>query len=286
MMSAEPFGSTTPAGDGESAEETAAFAALLDKIARERGFVSGSYKQKCLRRRIAVRLRARGVPTYAEYAGLLDHDAHEYDKLIDTLTINVTKLFRNWDTFAALSRLAIPPLWASSAPTLNVWSAGCASGDEAYSLAVLFHRHATRSGEGDRVGRVRVLGTDIDRESLTLAERGAFGESAFADTPPDLRTAYFGCGPQAEITPAVRAMVRFARHDLIREQAPADQHLIACRNVIIYFDRDTQERLFERFYDSLVPGGFLVLGKVETLLGPARSRFTPLDSRERVFRRT
>jgi chemotaxis protein methyltransferase CheR len=279
-------GLSPPSGESPAAlVEAAEFAALLDQIARDRAFVCGSYKQKCLRRRIAVRLRARGVASYAEYGRLLEHDTREYDKLIDTLTINVTKLFRNWETFAALARTVIPAVWGMPAPTLHVWSAGCASGEEAYSLAVLFHRHATAIGETGRLGRVQVLGTDIDRESLTLAERGAFGDAAFADTPADLRAAYFSQEALAAVAPSVRAMVRFTRQDLIGEAAPAGQHLIACRNVIIYFDRATQERLFERFHQALAPGGYLVLGKVETLLGPARSLFTPVDARERVFRR-
>jgi len=96
---------------------------------------------------------------------------------------------------------------------------------------------------------------------------------------------YFSMQPPYRIHREVRARVRFLRHDLLREPFPEVQHLIVCRNVIIYFDRDTQEQLFERFASALLLGGFLVLGRVETLFGPARSMFAPVDSRERVFRR-
>jgi chemotaxis methyl-accepting protein methylase len=262
-----------------------AFADLLAKIARDRQFQCRSYKEKCLRRRIAVRLRARGVATYGEYADLLDRDAREYDKLLDALTINVTKLFRNWETYAAIQRLVVPTLWTLPAPALHVWSAGCASGEEAYSLAILFHRHATAAGQASSVSRVRVLGTDIDRESLLAADRASYGEAAFADTPAEIRDRYFSPGLPAQLDPSVRSLVRFARQDLIRTAPPPGQHLIACRNVIIYFDRETQEELFQRFHAALVPRGFLVLGKVETLLGEARNRFIPVDARERIFQR-
>jgi len=272
-------------GAPPTASETEAFARLLAKIGRERHFACSSYKEKCLRRRVAVRLRARGIATYDEYAALLDADAQEYDKLLDALTINVTKLFRNWETYAALERLVVPELWARDASPLKVWSAGCASGEEAYSLAVLFHRHATASGQPISNERLRVLGTDIDRESLAAAQRGVYGEAAFADTPPQLREVYFRAGYPAEVDPAVRDTVQFERRDLIREAAPAEQHLIACRNVIIYFDRDAQERLFARLHAALVPDGFLVLGKVESLLGDARQLFRPIDARERIFQR-
>ena len=120
----------------------AGFAALTAKIARDKGFGCASYKEKCLRRRIAVRMRARGVHTYADYAHVLDTDTLEYDRLIDALTINVTKLFRNFETYTAIAEQVVPALWERPIPQINVWSAGCSSGEEPYSLAALFHRHA------------------------------------------------------------------------------------------------------------------------------------------------
>jgi chemotaxis methyl-accepting protein methylase len=264
----------------------AGFAALTAKIARERGFGCASYKEKCLRRRIAVRMRARGVHTYGDYADVLDTDRGEYDRLLDALTINVTKLFRNWDTYAAIAEKVVPALWERPIPTINVWSAGCSSGEEPYSIAALFHRHAERLGAaGTIAGRLRVLGSDIDARCLAAAERGGFDEGDFADTPADLRSRYFAPTPPFTIVPEVRQLVRFERRDLLAEEPPPGlHHLICCRNVLIYFDRDTQERLFEKFHRALAPNGFLVLGKVETLLGEARTRFAAVDGRERIFR--
>jgi chemotaxis methyl-accepting protein methylase len=271
--------------DDQGAHDEAGFRALTGKITRERGFRCASYKEKCLRRRIAVRMRARGVHSYADYARVLDADAREYERLLDALTINVTKLFRNWETYAAVARSVVPAVWALADSSLRVWSAGCSSGEEPYSLAILFHRHAAALGEDGRLGRLRVLGTDIDRESLAAAARGAYDEAAFADTPAELRARYFSDAPPYAVAPEVRSLATFERGDLLRDPAPTGQHLITCRNVIIYFDRATQEALFERFHAALRPGGFLVLGKVETLLGPARTMFAPIDARERIFRR-
>jgi chemotaxis protein methyltransferase CheR len=264
----------------------AAFTALTVKIAADRGFGCASYKDKCLRRRIAVRMRARGVHTYAEYARVLDSDQAEYDRLLDALTINVTKLFRNWETYTVLRERVVPALAALPDPVLNVWSAGCSSGEEPYSLAALFHEHGERSGTSAIAERrVRVLGSDIDARSLAAAERGAFEESDFSETPRDLRQRYFAPEAPFTIVPEVRRMVRFERRDLLAEAPPPGPlHLICCRNVLIYFDRETQERLFQKFRDALAPTGFLVLGKVETLLGAARTRFTAVDGRERIFR--
>ena len=260
------------------------FPQLTAKISRERGFGCASYKEKCLRRRIAVRMRAKGVLTYEAYAQILDTDAAEYERLLDALTINVTKLYRNWETYSALAEQVIPVLWSLPASPIRVWSAGCSSGEEPYSLATLFHRYAT--AQGASAARVRVLGTDIDRDSLRAAERGTYEEAAFADAPPDLRARYFSAMPPYTISPEVKSLVAFERRDLVNEAAPAGGfHLIACRNVLIYFDRATQENLFARFHEALHPGGFLVLGKVETLLGHIRTRFAPVDSRERIFRK-
>jgi chemotaxis methyl-accepting protein methylase len=264
----------------------AEFAELTAKITRERGFGCASYKEKCLRRRIAVRMRARGVHTYREYAAILDRDTREYELLLDALTINVTKLFRNWETFDAVANDVIPKLWPRNGAHIRCWSAGCASGEEPYSLAILMHREATQRRDEKALSRIMILGTDIDRESLKAAERGAFGEDAFADTPPAIRRRYFSPKPPHSLDPAVKSMVRFERRDLLHEPAPSGGlELITCRNVIIYFDRASQEMLFQRFFDALVPGGFLVLGKVETLLGPTRNQFVPVNPRERIFRK-
>ena len=285
------MGRREPTDSGTAPSPTAPadreFLELTRKISRDRGFACASYKEKCLRRRIAVRMRARGVHTYAEYARLLDKDGAEYDRLLDALTINVTKLFRNWSVYEAIAEHVVPALWQLGTRRIRVWSAGCSSGEEPYSLAVLLHRYAARHGLLARLGQVEVLGTDIDKSSLEAAARGQFAEAAFEETPADLRERYFSATAPFTIVPAIRSLVRFEHRDLLDARPPSGGgfDLIVCRNVLIYFDRDTQERLLERFHDALTPGGFLVLGKVETLLGGVRSRFAAIDARERVFRR-
>jgi chemotaxis methyl-accepting protein methylase len=259
------------------------FDTLTEKITRERGFGCASYKEKCVRRRIAVRMRARGVHTFREYAAVLDRDEREYDLLLDALTINVTKFFRNPETFAAIDRELVPELFARAEPKLRIWSAGCASGEEAYSLAILMHRYAIANAR--RFERVDVMGTDVDRASLAAAERAVYLEATLSDTPVEIRQTYFSLQSPHRVNADVRARVHFRRHDLLREPVPEPQHLVCCRNVIIYFDRATQEKLFERFAAAILPGGFLVLGRVETLFGAARAMFAPVDGRERLFRR-
>ncbi len=257
---------------------------LLMKVERARGLRLTSYKQPCLKRRIAVRMRARGVHTYGDYGRLLDRTPDEYDLLLDALTINVTKFFRNTESFALLRDRVVPDL-VQHPPPVRVWSAGCASGEEPYSLAILFCE-ALAARSADLRSRVTIQATDLDPGALAALERASYAAPAVEDVPADLKQRYFSAGPPFQVKEAARRLVHGRRHDLTREAPPEPPYdLIVCRNVVIYFDRPTQERLFQSFFEALRPGGWLLLGKVETLFGAARNRFRLEDARERLFRR-
>lgn len=253
-----------------------AFLALTQKISQARGLSCESYKDKCLKRRIAVRMRARGVHTYDDYSRLLDEDTREYQELLDTLTINVTKFYRNAETWQAL-RPHLDALWTARHARLRVWSAGCASGEEPYTIAVLV---AETAGQGS-LEHTFIDATDIDRVSLERTREAHYPASAFTEMPAPMQRRYFADGRPI---PKIRTMVRVLPHDLTREPPPHPPYdLVVCRNVVIYFERQAQERLFQVFVDALSPGGVLVLGKVETLFGPARERLTLVDPRERIY---
>ncbi|HEU0013689.1 MAG TPA: protein-glutamate O-methyltransferase CheR [Longimicrobium sp.] len=265
-------------GDDEGLER------LKRKIERDRGFNCQFYKEKCLRRRIAVRMRARGQRSFAEYSALLDRDPAEYEHLLDTLTINVTKFFRNLETWQAVQQQVLPQLFEGRGP-IRVWSAGSASGEEAYTVSILLYEWAERHGRLAELNRVQITGTDIDRRSLDAARAGEYPDLSLTETPERVKQRWFTGGPPWRIRPEAQRGVAFERRDLISEPPLAQQNLVLCRNVVIYFDREIQERLFKRFHDALVPGGFLVMGKVETLIGEARLLFKPVNNRERIFRR-
>jgi chemotaxis protein methyltransferase CheR len=263
--------------------DTAELAELKAQIEGRAAFHCAGYKEKCLRRRIAVRMRARAVHTYADYGRLLQRDPAEYDRLVDALTVNVSKFFRNPEVWQVIGDRVLPELFALDAPTLRAWSAGAAGGEEAYTLSMLARDHAAETGKD--ANRLRILGTDIDRQALAFAERAEYTDFAMTDIDPAARDRWFRRNGTYRLREEARAGVRFAVHDLMRDPFPADQHFILCRNVIIYFERWVQEDLFRRFHESLVPGGFLVLGKVEALLGASAGLFRAVANRERVFRR-
>ncbi|MFL5404143.1 MAG: CheR family methyltransferase [Gemmatimonadales bacterium] len=268
--------------------EEAAFSALTRKISREVGLTLDAYKDKCLRRRIAVRMRACGVHTYADYQAVLDRVPSEYERLKDAITINVTRFYRNADTWKLLGTSIIQEICASDRGEIRVWSAGCSSGEEPYTLAMLFADHLERQGTPEQIRNVTVDATDIDRECLERARTGRYRREALSEIPSALAQRYFE--PQNgdfRVVEQIRRCVFVRAADLSNEPPPRrNYHLILCRNVVIYFGRRTQEHVFATFADALAPGGFLVLGKVETLFGPARERLTLLDPRERVYRRT
>lgn len=279
-----PFTAPLPLASGELDEPDAdELRALKEQIVRAVGFQCASYKEKCLRRRMAVRMRARAVHTYGEYAQLLREDPAEYARLLDALTINVSKFYRNPEVWAALQELVLPELYALSTARLQVWSAGCAGGEEPYSAAMLCHDYAVAHGHDPE--KHRVLGTDVDASILSFAQRAEYSSFAMTDIPQDVRDRWFEAGSTIRLRPEARRHVRFQQLDLLRDEYPQSQHLIFCRNVIIYFERPLQEALFRRFHDALQPGGFLVLGKVEALFGSATGMFRTISARQRIFRR-
>lgn len=272
---------------GDSPDD-AGFRALLEQVASARGFACANYKDGCLKRRVAVRMRARGVSEYGAYAALLAREPAEYDQLMDALTINVTRLYRDalvWDLLAAA---VLPTLWSQrSTASFTAWSAGCASGEELYTLAALLHQHAVRTGAQRELLRTSIIGTDIDEPSLRAALRGEYSAEACSELPVALRDQFFGATAPYQASAELRALVRVEKRDLLLDDAPANGlQLITCRNVLIYLDREGQERILRRFHAALAPGGVLVLGKVESLLGAARALFEVVDQRQRVFRRS
>lgn len=268
----------------EAAREERGLQRLKEKIHAERGFHCELYKDKCLRRRIAVRMRARSLASFDDYARLLDTDDTEYDRLIETLTINVTKFFRNPELWDAL-RVEVVPKMFEEPGAVRVWSAGCASGEEPFSVSILIHDWAETERRGSELERLEIVGTDIDRRSLDAAEGGVFPPLSFEDTRAEVRDRWFSASPPYHLREPIRSSVRFERSDLISDMPPGPFRMILCRNVLIYFDRSAQERLFEAFHEALEPGGYLILGRVETLLGRPRSLFRPVSIRNRIFQR-
>ena len=275
-----------PLAHGELGEQDALeLRALKEQIQTGSGLFCEGYKEKCLRRRLAVRMRARGVHRYADYAALLDADPGEYQTLINTVTINVSKFYRNPEVWEAVRAVVLPDLLKPDR-RVRAWSAGTATGEEPYTLAMIVREFLGIAGRLHDVADVDIEATDIDSNALAKAKAGAYADLALVETPADAKRRWFEPGgPPWRVRDEIRQMVRFTQGDLIRDPSPQDLDLVFCRNVFIYFERELQEQLLTRFVDGLKPGGWLVLGKVETLLGPVARRLETVRSRERIYRK-
>jgi len=229
-------------------------------------------------------MEARDCLRLADYVKILEEDADEWPKLVRALAIQYSGFFRNPGTFRRLYELCLPELWgAGPEKTTSVLSAGCSHGEELYSLAIMFdwagQKHKSLS-------RFCFRGIDFDNGALQAARQGIYRESAVADIPADIRERYFvRDGDKYGVIPAIKEQAEFSAQDLFGEFLFPDTSLIMCRNVLIYYRREQQRTITENLLKSLSPGGWLVLGKTESLPAEYRKYFAALDSDERIYRK-
>ena len=259
------------------------FEALLACLRDDRGFDVTGYKRPTLVRRVGWRMQELGLDSYGSYLDRIQADQGELAKLFDTLLINVTGFFRDPDAWRALREHAVPrllELHRTTAEPIRVWSAACSSGEEAYTLAILF---AEALGEPQFKARLKIYATDLDEADLERARQGRYGPRTIEAVPPPLRERYFR---QEDDTFVFRRDLRrsiiFGRHDLIQDAPIGRLDLLVCRNTLMYFGPKVQRQILRRFHFALRDHGFLFLGKAETLLSH-NDLYEPVDLRHRLF---
>jgi len=255
---------------------------LLHYLHESRGLDLSGYKRVGLIRRLTKRMRTVGIEGFGAYQSFIEAHPTEYAGLLDTLLINVTAFFRDDLPWEYLRNEIIPRLVEQKAPTeaIRVWCAGCATGEEAYSLAIVL---AEGLGIEKFMERVKLYATDLDNEALAKARLGAYNERDVADVPAPIVEKYFDHRDQTfYFRKDLRRCVIFGRNDLVKDAPISRVDLLACRNTLMYFDGPTQAKILARFHFALNEGGFLFLGRAETLLTHA-TMFTPMDLRRRVF---
>jgi chemotaxis protein methyltransferase CheR len=263
------------------------FHALLEKIHDEHGVDLTEYRPKCLGRRIYSRLRATGISSIEKYIHYLDIDPEEYHHLMDAVTINVTEFFRNAEVFEAIKKKVLPELIArkrkEGKKIIRLWSAGCASGEEPYTLGILLYEFLDEAFN-DFI--IKVYGTDIDKKVLAYAIEGSYDASALKEAPPKIVSKYFYLDHgKYVIADKIRLITRFLHHDLVKGKPIEHIDLILCRNVVIYFSRELTHKIYASFYQALNNKGYLILGKVEALWGEVTRYFKAVDSRERIYQK-
>lgn len=277
-------GTPAPVWTGGSLSD-AEYNAIARLLAELRSFDLHSYKDGCARRRIAKRLRTVGMTTFTAYLERLRREPDELDALVATISIHVSQFFRDPATFQTLEADILPELCrqvrAAGRDTLRLWSIGCASGEEPYSLALLLD-------ELQPAGlQTEILGTDISQPVLQLAREALYEPERLREVPAEVLHTYF----QAEagrfrLRRDLRDRVRFARHNIMTADSWPLADLILCRYVLIYFSRAEQDRILTRLADCLSPFGVLVLGRSEVPGGATSQMFRRVTAARGIYRRS
>ena len=279
------------AGDARAADEPESMERVraeqdwrnLLKVLRQRtGHDFTNYKHGTVRRRVERRLNVRNVSTLANYVALLRADPNEPVLLMKELLISVTNFFRDASAFEALASRVLPTLFErkDGNDQIRVWSVGCATGEEAYSLAMLLAERASQVADAPAI---QIFGTDLDQQAITVAREGLYSEADVADVSPErLRRFFQRDSGGYRVRRELRELVLFAPHNVIKDPPFSHLDLVTCRNLLIYLNRHIQERLLETFHFALRPGGFLFLGGAETGDGSTHL-FATMDKDAHIF---
>ena len=266
----------------QTPDDEDAFEALLDYLKRSRGFDFTGYKQSSLRRRLTRRMQLQQLDSYGDYVDYLEVHPEEFALLFNTILINVTAFFRDAPAWAFLASDIMPQLISGKAPgaPIRIWSAGCASGEETYTIAIML---AEALGWDDFRHHVKIYATDVDEDALAQARQAIYDAKAVKGLSPELLDKYFErVGAQYVFRSDLRRTMIFGRHDLIQDPPMPRLDLIVCRNTLMYFNAEVQARILARFHFALNDQGSLFLGKAEMLLTHTHL-FTPTHLNHRVF---
>lgn len=259
---------------------------LLEAIFQMYGYDFRSYTKASIRRRILHRLALSRLDSISEMTTRVLRDREFFVMLLNDLTVNVTEMYRDPLFYKAFRAEVVPLL--KTFPFIKVWHAGCATGEEIYSMAILLE-------EEGLYDRSMIYATDIDKHVLAAAKKGIYPVSAMRQYSENYRLAggrsslsdyYTAKYDGAIIDQALKRNIVFADHDLATDQVFGEMNVILCRNVLIYFDRPLQQRVFQLFHDSLDMGGVLCLGTKESLrYSGLESEFEPIDKQQKIFRK-
>jgi two-component system CheB/CheR fusion protein len=280
----EDSSSEDPSAEAPPVESDPEWPRLLQYLLDERGFDFHGYKPASLSRRVRKRMDGVGLRSFAAYRDYLQAHPGEFATLFNTILINVTSFFRDTAAWEVVRTRALPEMLAgkSSDDPIRAWSAGCASGEEAYTIAMIL---AEALGIDEFQRRVKIYATDVDDDALNAARHAIYGPRHAEGVPPELLTKYFDQVNEGySFRKDLRRQVIFGRHDLINDAPISRVDLLTCRNTLMYLSSETQARVLSRLHFALNEGGFLLLGRAETLIAFGHS-FVSVDVKQRLSRK-
>lgn len=236
-----------------------AYEDFIDKLYRRKAIDLSGYKRPQMERRINSLMKMMNVDNYDVYLKILDNDPSHFRKFVDTLTINVSEFYRNPNQWDNLIKVIIPDLVKNSGNSLKIWSAGCSTGEEPYTLAMVMTNefpHIT----------TQIIASDIDAEVLAKAKQGLYIEKALVNLPKNYVSKYFNMENNNYIVgPEIKKKVKFVSQNLLRDNFDKNFDLILCRNVVIYFTEETKIMLYNKFHQALKMQGILFTGSTEQI---------------------
>lgn len=282
-MGVEALDHAHPVDIDDSANGEQALQRILGLLRVHTGHDFRQYKRATVLRRLERRMQVRAMHSLPDYVRLLEADASEYKLLLNDLLIGVTNFFRDREAFEVIEREVLPGLFRDRKPTdeVRAWSAGCATGEEAYSMAMLL---ADQAALMPSPPNYQVFASDIDEGAIAIARAGLYPTSIVTDiTPARLRQHFTREDGRYHIRKALRDRILFAVHNLLRDPPFSRIDIISCRNLLIYLNRDIQQRVLETFHFALRPGGYLFLGSSESA-DSVDELFVPVDKKNRIYR--
>jgi two-component system CheB/CheR fusion protein len=261
-----------------------AIQAILVRLRARTGHDFTCYKRSTMSRRIERRMNVHRIDEPKEYLRYLRENPREVDVLLQDLLIIVTSFFRDREAFESLADKGIPGLLAQREgdQTLRVWVPGCATGEEAYSVAILLYEQIRKA---DRLHQMQIFATDLDEQAIEVARSGLYSEGIAADVSPERLSQYFSREDGSyRINKNIRDMIVFAVQNVVSDPPFTRLDMIVCRNLLIYLDAAAQRRVLQVFHYALRPGGLLFLGASETP-GVSANLFDTVDGKNKILRR-
>jgi two-component system CheB/CheR fusion protein len=269
--------------DSSSFEDRDSYESVMQAVQKYSGINFSLYKKATVTRRIARRMSLNQVDTLAEYMHFIDSNPREIEVLHRELLIGVTNFFRDPEAFETLKKEVIPKILEGKQKReqVRIWVSSCSTGEEAYSIAILFKEYMKENGLRTDV---KIFATDVDSFALKQAGTGLYSDSIAADVSPDRLNQFFiKKGNVYQVSPEIREMVIFAPQNLLKDPPFSRIDLISCRNLLIYLQSEAQRKILYTFHFSLVPGGFLFLGSSESL-GELSSYFSDVHTKWKIFK--
>ena len=231
------------------------------------------YKEKQMKRRIDSLIAKHKIPGYKEYVDAIKKDTKLFEEFVNYLTINVSEFWRNPDQWKVLEEQVMPELIKMSGKNLKVWSAACSTGDEPYSLVMLFSKFMPLSN-------IKILATDIDKQVLEKARVGLYNEKSLAGLPKEFKDKYFTKigASNSQISEEIKKWVEFKEGNLLADKYPTGWDLILCRNVVIYFTDEAKTEIYKKFNQALKQGGYLFVGSTEQIINYKELNYSSFKS--------